>query len=159
MQWSIREITMRNNDLWCTTCSTKGNTEYNCRLQDDRRPTDCWVVHTSYYCDICEVFEPHSTTDCPCKAKNAKPKWCGIFQMIQNSIVECIKNLNTKANYNTVYQTQTIKQIGWKGHNKNKCNNGYNRRGGYNGHGWYNGWGGYHQPGCANPCWYVCYSE
>lgn len=36
MHKTIRDISMRNIDLWCTLCMTKGNTKDTCWHRDDR---------------------------------------------------------------------------------------------------------------------------
>ena len=36
------------------------------------------ITQTSYYCDICENFEPHSMENCPYNDGNVKLKCCGI---------------------------------------------------------------------------------
>ena len=36
MQRTIRDLSLRNKDIWCTLCMVEGHTKDNCRNREDR---------------------------------------------------------------------------------------------------------------------------
>lgn len=104
MQKSIHDPSLRNLDLWCTNCMTKGHTKDTCWLKDDRQP-DVQIIHTEYYCEICQLITSHHAKDHPYNMKNVKSKWCTIYDENNNNISDCVLNMKNKPNYHKVDHT------------------------------------------------------
>ena len=79
-----------------------------CIFLEEGNPYNFQKMKTTYFYDICERFEPHSTIDCPYNVNNINPKWCRICRTNQHTTTECIKNLKTRVGYHMVYHTHTV---------------------------------------------------
>ena len=63
MQKSLKELNLKNQDIWCTKCSTTGHAKDNCR--QDISQQDVRFVQTKCFCDICQEHGEHTMKDCP----------------------------------------------------------------------------------------------
>ena len=70
VQKSLKELSLKNQEIWCTKCSTAGHTKDNYRQEYSRQ--DVRFVQTKVFCDIFQETGDHSTKECAFNMKNAK---------------------------------------------------------------------------------------
>ena len=76
MQKSLKELNLKNQDVWCTKCSMAGHNKYNCRQDISRQNVQ--FVQMKCFCNICQEHGEHTMKDCPYNMKNGKASWCAI---------------------------------------------------------------------------------
>ena len=108
VQKSLKELTLKNQEIWCTNCSTAGHSKDNCRQQYSRQ--DVRFVQTKSFCDNCQENGDHSTKDCPFNMKNGKSSWCAICETKSHNTADCQLNLKNRQNYQLFYQTNAVAQ-------------------------------------------------
>ena len=106
VQKSLKELTLKNQEIWCTKCSTAGHLKDNC--QHEYSQQDIRFVQTKSFCDIFQEHEDHSMKECPFNMKNAKDSWCAICETKNHNTIDCQLNLKNRQNYQVVDQTNTI---------------------------------------------------
>jgi len=128
LQETIKNLTLRRNEVWCTTCCEDGHTKDTCIMNDQvLGAVDAWRVQEETYCNICETLTDHNVQDFSHKFKNTK--WRHICEMKIHKTSECwliAQNRNVKI----VYHIEEIDQ-----------NSDYGRIIDYYGQG--HGWGGH----------------
>ena len=70
MQKYLKELNLKNQDVWCTKCSMTGHTKDNYREETSRQ--DVHFVQTKCFCNICQEHGDHTTKDFPYNMKNGK---------------------------------------------------------------------------------------
>ena len=70
VQNSLKELSLKNQEIWCTKCSTTGHMKDNCRHEYSRE--DVRFVQTKVFCDIFQETGDHSMKECAFNMKNAK---------------------------------------------------------------------------------------
>ena len=105
---SLKELSLKNQDIWCTKCLTAGHSKDNCRQEYSRQ--DVRFLQTKSFCDIFQEHEDHSMKDCPFNMKNGKASWCAIYETKNNNMVDYHLNLKNRQNYHAVYQNNAIAQ-------------------------------------------------
>ena len=108
VQKSLKELTLKNQEIWCTKCSTAGHSKDNCRQEYSRQ--DVRFVQTKSFCDIFQEHGEHSTKDCPFNMMNEKASWCAICETKSHNTADCQLNLKNRQNYQAVYQTNVVPQ-------------------------------------------------
>ena len=91
MQKYLKELNLKNQDVWCKKCPTSGHTKDNCRQDISRQ--DVRFVQTKCFCDICQEYGEHATKDCPYNMKNGKAYWCVICEVKSHATTDCHLNL------------------------------------------------------------------
>ena len=91
MQKSLKEMNLKNQDVWCTKCSTAGHTKDNC--QQDINRQDVRFVQTKCLYDIYQEHGEHTTKYFPYNMKNGKASWCAIYEVRCHATVDCHLNL------------------------------------------------------------------
>ena len=86
MQKSLKEMNLKNQDVWCTKCSTV-------RHSKDKYRQDVQFVQTKCFCDICQEHGEHITKDFPFNMKNRKASWCEIYELKSHATTDCHLNL------------------------------------------------------------------
>ena len=79
MQKSLKEMNLKNQNVWCTKCSTAEHTKDSYREDISRQ--DAHFVQTKRFCDICQEHGEHTMKDCPYNMKNGKASWCAICEV------------------------------------------------------------------------------
>ena len=87
VQKSLKELTLKNQEIRCTKCSTAGHSKDNCRHEYSRQ--DVCFVQTKAFCDICQEHGDHSTKECPFNMKNAKASWGAICETKSHNTADC----------------------------------------------------------------------
>ena len=59
IQKSLKELSLKNKEIWCTKCSTTGHSKDNCRQEYNRQ--DVRFVQTKSFCDIFQEHGDHLT--------------------------------------------------------------------------------------------------
>ena len=108
VQKYLKELTLKNQEIWCTKCSTAGHTKDNCRHDYSRQ--DIRFVQTKAFCDIFQEHGDHSTIDCPFNMKNDKASWCAIYETKSHNMADYQLNLKNRQNCQAVYQMNTVAQ-------------------------------------------------
>jgi hypothetical protein len=108
LQQTIKNLSIRHNEIWCTTCTGDGHTKDNCPLNEHTQTTDIHRVQAHKYCNICECLTDHNIQDCPHNLKNTK--WCHICEASDHRTSECHLNARNQNNIRTIYHTETIDQ-------------------------------------------------
>ena len=108
VQNSLKELTLKNQEIWCTKCSTAGHSKDNCRHEYSRQ--DIRFVQTKSFCDIFQEHEDNSMKDCPFNMKNGKASWCAICETKSHNMADCQLNLKNRQNYQAIYQMNAVAQ-------------------------------------------------
>lgn len=91
LQQTIKNLSIRRNELWCTTYCEEGHTKDTCSLIDHPPITiDAHRVQAQTYCNICEALTDHVVQDCPHNFKNTK--WCHICETHSHKTTKCYLN-------------------------------------------------------------------
>ena len=91
MQKSLKEINLKNQDVWCTKCSMTRHSKDNCRQDINRQ--DVQFVQIKCFCDICQENAEQTTKDCLYNMKNSKASWCPICEVKIHAMANCHLNL------------------------------------------------------------------
>ena len=108
MQKSLKELNLKNQDVWCTKCSMAGHTKDNCRQDISRQ--DVRFVQTKCFCSIFQEHGEHTMKDCLYNMKNDKAYWCAICEVKIHATTDYHLNLKKRQNYQAVYQTNVVTQ-------------------------------------------------
>jgi hypothetical protein len=93
LQQSLKNMIVRRSDLWCSTCLNEGHTKYYCKYNDaPEREPECSSSAGKIYYEICQSLKNHNTRDFPHNLRNAKPKWCVIYEESNHLTQECQLN-------------------------------------------------------------------
>ena len=68
MQKSIREISLKGHEFWCTKFSMTEHTKYYCPHEECRQ--DIQFIQSKCFCNICQENDLHAAKDCPYNMKN-----------------------------------------------------------------------------------------
>ena len=94
MQKSLKELNLKNQDVWCKKFSMTGHTKDNCRQDISRQ--DVQFVQKKCFCDICQEHGEHTTKDFPYNMKNGKASWCAICEVKSHATADCHLNLKNR---------------------------------------------------------------
>ena len=108
MQKSLKELNLKNQDVWCTKFSMTGHTKDNCRQDIIRQ--DVRFVKTKCFYDICQEHGEQTTKDFPYNIKKGKTYWCAIYQVKSHTMADCHLNLKNQQKYQEFYKTNTVMQ-------------------------------------------------
>jgi hypothetical protein len=98
LQQMIKNMSIRRNELWCTSCCKEGHMKETCSLNDQPpTTTDAHRVQAQKYCNICECLTDHNVQDCPHNLKNTK--WCHICEASNHKTSEFISMHEIKPVY------------------------------------------------------------
>ena len=101
MQKSLKELKLKNQDVWCTKYSITGHTKDNC--QQDISQQDVQFVQTKCFCDIFQEHGEHTMKYFPYNMKNGKESWCAICEVKIHAMANCHLNLKNRQNYQAIY--------------------------------------------------------
>ena len=87
VQKSLKDLTLKNQEISCTKCLTNGHSKDNCRQDYSRQ--DVRFVQTKVFCDIFQEHEDHSMKDCPFNMKNGKASRCAICETKSHNTADC----------------------------------------------------------------------
>ena len=108
VQKSLKELNLKNQDIWCTKCSTTGHSKDNYRQEYSRQ--DVRFMQMKCFSDIFQEHGDHSTKYFPFNMNNGKASWCAICETKNHTTADCHLNLKNRQNYQVVYQTNAIVQ-------------------------------------------------
>ena len=94
VQKYLKELTLKNQEIWCTNCSTAGHSKDNCRQQYSRQ--DVRFVQTKVFCDIFQEHGDHYMKYCLFNMKNGKASWCAICETKIHNTADCQLNLKNR---------------------------------------------------------------
>ena len=126
VQKCLKELSLKNQEIWCTKCSTAGHTKDNYRHEYSRQ--DVRFVQTKVFCDIFQETRDHSMKECAFNMKNAKASWCAICETKSHNTADCQLNLKNRQNYQAVYQTNPVAQSNEKNNTNNQNGQGHDGR-------------------------------
>ena len=115
----LKEIKLKNQDVWCTKCSMAGHTKDNFRQ-------DIHFVQKKCFCNIFQEHGEHTMKYCPYNMKNGKASWCTICEVKSHATVDFHLNLKNRQNYQAVCQTNAVAQNNdniSRGNDQNEPNN------------------------------------
>ena len=108
MQKYLKELTLKNQEIRCTKCSTASHSKDNCRHEYSRQ--DVCFVQTKSFCDIFQEHGDHSTKYFLFNMKNGKASWCTICETKSHNTADYQLNLKNRQNYQAVYQMNAAAQ-------------------------------------------------
>jgi len=95
-QQTIKNIPIRQNEIWCTTCTKDRHIKDNCPLNEHTKTTDVHRVQEKKYCNIFEFLNDNIIQDYPHNIKNTK--WCHIYEAFNHRTSECHLNARNRNN-------------------------------------------------------------
>ena len=108
VQKSLKELSLKNQEIWCTKCSTAGHSKDNCWHEYCRQ--DVRFVQNKAFCDIFQEHGDHFTKECQFNMKKAKASWYAICETKSHNTADCQLNLKNWQNDQAVYQTNAVAQ-------------------------------------------------
>jgi hypothetical protein len=109
LQQTIKNLSIRRDELWCTSCCEEGHTEETFNLSNQPPPTtNAHRIQAQKYCNICECLTDHNVQYCPHNLK--KTKWYHICEASNHKTSECHFNARNKSSVRTLYYIEATNQ-------------------------------------------------
>jgi hypothetical protein len=103
-----KNLSIRRNELWCTTCTGEGHTKDNFPLNEHTKTKNVCQIQSHKYCNICEFLTDHNIQYFPHNLRNMN-LW-HICEASSHRIFEFHLNAQNHNNIRTIYHIETIDQ-------------------------------------------------